>query len=97
MKVTFTRTFEVEAPEGATHYCGDLVDEAVEPGIGNVVWYKYSENSTGTFKGYSVWWGEPRRGPNGERLAPGWYIYGERPPRWNFHEIPKTEKQDGAG
>lgn len=57
-------------PEGATHYAGSLLD--------NPVWWKYVENSTGTFKGY-CWW---------DRSKSEWMIHGEHIPHW-IKEIKK--------
>jgi hypothetical protein len=38
---------EVDAPDGATHYCGDLLCEPE--------FYKHYVNSTGTFNGWLYW------------------------------------------
>lgn len=90
MKITFTQTFEIDAPDGATHYTGDLLDEVIldevgEPSGGGVTWYKYTENTTGTFKGWCYY---RRTKDHLKNLEPGWYIHGEYPPHF-LKELPK--------
>ena len=45
IKLTITRI--IDAPDGATHYAGDILDEPA--------WYKRTVNETGTFDGWSVY------------------------------------------
>lgn len=45
--ITVTRTYQVEVPEGATHYRGDILDDPT--------WFKRTKNDTGTFDGWSMW------------------------------------------
>lgn len=62
---------EVDVPEGATHHWGDPFDPE------DVVWIKYHENSTGTFKGWC----------SCEAVGLEWKIIGEQRPN-GIMEIP---------
>lgn len=70
--IRVTVVHEVQAPDEATHYAGDLLDEPT--------WWKYSENDTGTFKGWCYY--DPNRG--------AWFIGADGwKPDW-IKEIPTS-------
>jgi hypothetical protein len=74
---------EVEAPDDATHYTGELLD--------NPTWWKHVVSDNGVHKHW-CWWrsgtvpGNPRMSIH--PLTPGWYIHGAYRPNY-LQEIPK--------
>lgn len=63
----FRVAVEVEAPEGATHFSGEILDDPT--------WYKFAVNSTGVIRAW--YWYCPERGWMYHREGTP-----EEPPHW---------------